>query len=1021
MASDNPEETSGKPKCDQDETVSNKQKRMDSEQVINHDWSQTQSDVTVQLYVGFKLKTDDLDVVFTADGVHLKLKDGREWKHKLSESIVQEESRVIIKKQKVVLHLKKQKQKEWISLIAEDNKTVELMETEEEKVDSPEKEKLLESSILMDQQIPDEVLYTISHAKNSYFEKDKDLMVTIFIKTVNKETLVVNFEEKMLSIKFQTSDAKFLQLHENTDCKTIFFWPLNLREEIIPDQCRYKVNSSLIELALRKKISKRWVALEAPASTETSSSSPTDKWVPLGNRNKTSTAIPLPPPPPPPITAKSSVAFDEMAENINKITTKSTTFSNKDIDSNITQKPTCMVSPLNKSDAVSMVTPGLTGLDNLGNTCFMSSVIQCLANTRELRDYFLDSSFQKEINCDNPLGSGGRLATAFAVLLRVLWSGKHTSYAPSKLKNLIAMKASQFTGFAQHDAQELMAFLLDGLHEMQVFEVDKSKIYKFYGKNNSLASVSATDIVIACEILSEDLAGEPVYVIPVIQRTLLPPLTITKCSYCKHECPPGGKLKRCTRCFKAAYCDQNCQKNHWRTHCTYCKHIPESVGLPFIISIPESQATYSRLTRTMEQYARYSVDVFQPPTQLPESAGPSATISSASNEELSDNPVDNPFQTNDGPVGCSSPTTSKRRDNRFTKNTDKNDTELDEKMDQSEKEKRTGLVLGTSHELEHGPVLFYIKPVNQYGQGITDINGARLQDQGDEPLDLSSKYYLSMDWRNNDKESPYVLVQSKEFDCNDDEDSIREAYGASGEITLEHCLNMFTEPETLSPEEAWYCPQCKEHREATKQMSIWRLPHTLIIQLKRFSFRNFIWRDKIDKLVEFPIRGLDLTKHFVGSANEPPPIYDLYAVINHYGGILGGHYTAFARCPDPNNPSINEQGWRLFDDSHVTARSERSVMTKGAYVLFYRRRHAALNISPQNQLSTDNRKTYDKEQTTDVKETTTSSTSTSSDDDFIDSFQDQSELKINKQDQLTKVKRPPGYKELGYTDVELVD
>ena len=33
------------------------------------------------------------------------------------------------------------------------------------------------------------------------------------------------------------------------------------------------------------------------------------------------------------------------------------------------------------------------------------------------------------------------------------------------LKNLIALKATQFTGFAQHDAQEFMAFLLDGLHE----------------------------------------------------------------------------------------------------------------------------------------------------------------------------------------------------------------------------------------------------------------------------------------------------------------------------------------------------------------------------------------------------------------------------------------------------------------------------------------------------------------------------------------------------------------------------
>lgn len=30
---------------------------------------------------------------------------------------------------------------------------------------------------------------------------------------------------------------------------------------------------------------------------------------------------------------------------------------------------------------------------------------------------------------------------------------------------IVASKASQFTGYAQHDAQEFMAFLLDGLHE----------------------------------------------------------------------------------------------------------------------------------------------------------------------------------------------------------------------------------------------------------------------------------------------------------------------------------------------------------------------------------------------------------------------------------------------------------------------------------------------------------------------------------------------------------------------------
>ena len=122
-------------------------------------------------------------------------------------------------------------------------------------------------------------------------------------------------------------------------------------------------------------------------------------------------------------------------------------------------KPIGKVSPLSAKEA------GYTGLVNLGNTCFMASVLQCLANVPRLRDYFLSEAFRADINEDNALGTGGQMANAFYYLLTQLWSGKHQSVKPSRIKDVVSERAQQFQGYSQHDAQEFCTFILDLLHE----------------------------------------------------------------------------------------------------------------------------------------------------------------------------------------------------------------------------------------------------------------------------------------------------------------------------------------------------------------------------------------------------------------------------------------------------------------------------------------------------------------------------------------------------------------------------
>lgn len=164
----------------------------------------------------------------------------------------------------------------------------------------------------------------------------------------------------------------------------------------------------------------------------------------------------------------------------------------------------------------------------------------------------------------------------------------------------------------------------------------------------------------------------------------------------------------------------------------------------------------------------------------------------------------------------------------------------------------------------------------------------------------------------------------------------------------------FSRKETLDKNNRWRCSGCRHDVCATKQLTVFRPPLSLCIQLKRFTFPNghgfgsfsgypsgmrFMGTgggSKINKAMEFPAQfNLPLSD---GRKCE----YALTGIIAHLGtSATSGHYTAFVRKPGSESPLT----WFHMDDSFVEPVTEKTVLRqKDAYVLFYCRTEVKLEL-----------------------------------------------------------------------------
>ncbi|ONI01576.1 hypothetical protein PRUPE_6G147300 [Prunus persica] len=560
---------------------------------------------------------------------------------------------------------------------------------------------------------------------------------------------------------------------------------------------------------------------------------------------------------------------------------------------------------------------GLTGLQNLGNTCFMNSSIQCLAHTPKLVDYFL-GDYSREINPDNPLGMDGEIALAFGDLLRKLWAPGATPVAPRTFKSKLSRFAPQFNGFNQHDSQELLAFLLDGLHE----DLNRVKCKPYVEVKDG---DGRSDKEVADEYWRNHLARNDSIIVDVCQgqykSTLVCPVckkpsqyTITVPKHGKFEDLIQGLSVACSlgvnETFLVAEIYNNCILR-------YLEEPSDSLSL----IRDQDQLVAFRFIKDVEQFP---LVVFM--HQLMEDQYMHGKMTSSFGIPL----VSRLCNSASGSDIC----------NLYLKllkpfQTPRNDSQ--ECLDSSESATLEE-VSGTQDTTP--PVL---------GGGVNSCYGNGV----DSPLDFGFQFYITDEKgtskdkkigmneiveKEESKQLNVLVCWPKKYIGEYDTrllSSLAEVFKSSlfakkpqESVSLYKCLEAFLKEEPLGPEDMWYCPGCKKHCQASKKLDLWRLPEILVIHLKRFSYSR-CFKNKLETYVDFPDDNLDLSTYIAYRSDQLCNRYMLYAVSNHYGSMGGGHYTAFVHH--------GADRWYDFDDSHVNPVSQDKIKSSAAYVLFYRR------------------------------------------------------------------------------------
>ncbi|XP_055055554.2 ubiquitin carboxyl-terminal hydrolase 20 isoform X1 [Misgurnus anguillicaudatus] len=542
---------------------------------------------------------------------------------------------------------------------------------------------------------------------------------------------------------------------------------------------------------------------------------------------------------------------------------------------------------------------GLTGMKNIGNSCYMNAALQALSNCPPLTQFFLDCSGL--VRTDKKPA----LCKSYQKLVSELWHKKRPSYVvPTSLFHGIKLVNPMFRGYAQQDTQEFLRCLMDQLHEElkepltecggAILDIDPDR--SFDNRNHGDGDRSPSeDEFLSCDSGSGSERGDG-------DRS-------------------GGEAELLIQ-------DE-------------CIGVKENGGISEKERLKERKG--EERTREIDEDA--DVDTAAENGQA--ERGTNSTAIAAAVQAPGNTEPDNEASMNCQSSRPCSPVHSIQELHSKLSSTPPRSSPL--RTGPTYTFKKAQMLLGTRKKKQSrfrsvisdifdGSILSLVQCLtcDRVSTTVETFQDLSLPIPGKEDLaKLHSSIHQSAPVKTGVCTDGYAAQGWISYIM----DSIRRysefvvscipSWFWGPMVTLEDCLAAFFAADELKGDNMYSCERCKKLRNGVKYCKVLRLPEILCIHLKRFR-HEVMYSFKINSHVSFPLEGLDLKPFLAKESPSQITTYDLLSVICHHGTAGSGHYIAY--CQNV----INGQ-WYEFDDQYVTEVHETVVQNAEAYVLFYRK------------------------------------------------------------------------------------